>query len=108
MNNSVDKRLIDLNPRFVGAGGEGITNTKTGEEVPERTGVAVSFDCPCGCESRCMIEFDKPLDGGPPHGEHYWNRTGDTFETLTLRPSIQRIGGCEWHGYLTAGVLKEC
>lgn len=33
----------------------------------------------------------------------YWERTGDTFDTLTLKPSIQRVGGCAWHGFITNG-----
>lgn len=28
--------------------------------------------------------------------------------TITLRPSINCIGCCGWHGYLTRGVFKPC
>lgn len=99
-------KLTDLNPRWVGAGGEGISD-KDGNPVPARHGVGVSFDCPCGCGTRTYLDFQNPLDGGPAHdtrGPH-WKRQGETFETLTLKPSIRRTPprGCGWHGFVTNG-----
>lgn len=105
-------RLVDLGPRWVGAGGEGISN-KDGSPVPERHGVGVSFDCPCGsCGVRCYVPFANPLDGGPPHetAHPHWQRTGETFETLTLTPSLLRSqdkGGCGWHGFVTNGTVTS-
>ena len=105
--------LIDLNPVWVGAGGEGITD-KDGNPVPTRRGVGITFDCPCGdCGVRAYVQFANPLDGGPIRTTKYaqWDRVGDTFETLTLSPSIHRAkrwGGCGWHGYLRSGVLTPC
>ena len=109
-------RLTDLEPRWVGAGGDGIYRRGPSGElvpVPERHGVAITFRCPCGTHrrdddydtDRVTIEFNNPLDGGPPMADPgaRWDRTGETFETLTLRPSLQRIGGCGWHGFITAG-----
>lgn len=104
------QKLTELNPRWVGAGGEGITD-KHDKPVPARHGIGISFDCPCGCDVRCYVSFFNPLDGGPPRinkDEPTWDRTGDTFETLTLRPSILRSeekGGCGWHGYITNGLV---
>ena len=73
-------RLIDLNPHWVGAGGEGISD-KNGNPVPERTGVGMTFDCPCGCGTRGFVAFTNPLDGGHVLGQHaHWQRTGDAFE----------------------------
>lgn len=100
-------RLTELNPQFVDAGGEGISD-KDGNPVPERYGVGISFDCPCGGAQRAYIPFNNPLDrGGLYHDrkDDAWQRTGDTFETLTLTPSIQRAdpGGCRWHGFITNG-----
>ncbi len=99
-------RLADLNPGWVGAGGPGIRNSD-GAEPPLRRGVGLGFDCPCGCDQRCFIPFENPLDGGPAcltTPEHpAWKRTGETFETLTLTPSILRKGGCGWHGFTTEG-----
>lgn len=99
-------KLTDLNPRWCGTGGEGVT--LNGQPVPWRDAVAVTFDCPCGCDTRVCIEFTNPLDGGPPSRDdgHTWRREGETFETLTLTPSIQRVGGCQWHGFITNGGIK--
>jgi len=103
-------KLTDLKPVFVDAGGEGVTNSKTGEPVPHRSGVGIAFDCPCGCTSRCFLYFENPMDGKPfaPLSSQQWKRIGENFETMTLKPSIFRSGGCGWHGYLTNGELKEC
>ncbi len=99
-------KLNDLNPRFLGAGGEGVF--RDDKPAPRREGVGVEFDCPCGkCGIPCYVQFDNPLDGGskynPPHAG--WKRTGETFETLTLTPSILRTlpHGCGWHGFITNG-----
>ena len=99
-------RLTTLNPRWVSSGGEGIT--RNGVPVPRRDGVGVSFDCPCGDDERCgraFVRFSNPLDGQPPDDPELtsWERTGETFETLTTKPSIQRVGGCNWHGFITDG-----
>jgi hypothetical protein len=100
-------KLSELNARFIGAGGEGIYQAD-GTPAPRREGVGVVFNCPCGCESECFIPFKNPLDGGSPVYDepHTWERTGETIEDLTLRPSIQRIGGCAWHGFITNGETK--
>ncbi len=128
-------KLTDLEPRWVGAGGPGVrqqsdrpcpTCAGTGcdechqsgkeyEPAPERSGVGVSFRCPCDqhrhsdprgedWDDRVFVLFTNPLDGGPQlECTRGWQRTGDTFETLTLRPSILRVGGCAWHGFVTNG-----
>lgn len=101
-------KLIELNPCWIGSGGEGIKNAD-GSPVSRREGVGIIFNCPCGCDSKCFIPVDPPLDGGKPlYGEsHLWKRTGDTFETLTLTPSTRRIGGCAWHGCITNGEIRN-
>jgi hypothetical protein len=100
-------RLVDLNPRWIGAGGEGIT-LADGSPAPERTGVGVIFNCPCGCGDEGYVPFQNPLDGGLPldPNRSVWQRTGETFETLTLTPSILKVrnpSGCGWHGFITNG-----
>lgn len=99
-------RLTELEPQWVGAGGEGISDA-SGNPVPERLGVAIAFNCPCGCGEPIGIEFNNPLDGGPPHdpSRSLWQRTGVTFDTLTLTPSILRKSGCGWHGFITNGEI---
>lgn len=102
-------RLTDLNPRWVGHGGNGYLD-KDRQPVPWRHGVGVSFECPCGCDQRCFVNFKNPIDGGP-HVDcsgPFWQRTGETFETLTLAPSILRDrakGGCGWHGFIREGQI---
>lgn len=114
-------RLTDLHPKFVGAGGAGVT--RNGQPVPERHGVGLLFDCPHGatCPSkqgveypeeagRQFVHFANPFDGGPAYGEPTWSRTGETFETLTLAPSIHSVkgkGGCGWHGFIRNGHIIE-
>lgn len=105
-------KLTELKARFIGAGGEGIFNVSANGErtpAPERRGIGVMLDCPCGkCGVDLYVPFHNPLDGGPPvdlHGAK-WNREGDTIETLTLSPSILRTvekGGCGWHGFIRNG-----
>lgn len=50
--------------------------------------------CPCGCGKDLGISFDK------------WQYDGDR-ENPTVTPSIRRIGGCGWHGFLTKGIWKN-
>lgn len=100
-------KLIDLNPKFYGHGGEGISDAKTGKPIPRRNRVGISFDCPCGqCGERCYLSFENPIDGGEKIGNVTWYRVGETFENMTLTPSIQRMGKCRWHGFLTNGEFR--
>lgn len=109
-------KLIDLDPRWVGAGGEGIRNAD-GSPAEARHGIGISFLCPCATctpqrtgdrdadfHLRVFVAFANPLDGKPPlHDErHRWQRTGDTFDTLSLTPSILSTPphGCGWHGFV--------
>jgi Family of unknown function (DUF6527) len=108
-------RLTDLNPQFLNAGGEDCytCDPETGALIPapKRTGVGVQFDCPCGNhdeDHRCYVPFEHPIDGGPVLERKGWQRTGDTFETLTLAPSILRVGGCGWHGWIRNGEVITC
>lgn len=96
--------LVDAEPVWVdGSAGE------------ERKGTGIIFNCPIHDEY-CFtgVQFANPIDGGPPHdadGTPRWHRTGDTFETLTLSPSIRRLGGadgCEWHGFIRDGRFETC
>jgi len=73
-------------------------------------------DCPVcgdkgsesGADHFMFIPFANPLDGGPPiypAPHNVWTRTGDTFETISLTPSIQRQDECRWHGFITNGEI---
>lgn len=107
-------QLTDLNPQFIGAGGEGIFRAD-GSPVPRRFGVGLMCDCPCGCGSSLYVPFRNPIDGGPPTDPDpkraAWERTGIEFASLTLSPSIKRIphdGSCGWHGHIKKGVISTC
>jgi hypothetical protein len=106
-------RLVDLNPQWLDSGGEGVTRAD-GSPAPLQRGAAIALDCPCGNhdeEHRLYVPFAVALDGTPGgYGERGWQRTGDTFETLTLRPSILRMGSdsCGWHGFITDGEVTTC
>ena len=59
------------------------------------------FVCPCGCGSlgTCPVR--------PGYGNALW--TWDRNEASpTLTPSILKLSGCRWHGYLTNGVFVPC
>ena len=101
-------KLTDLNPRWVGTGGEGISDMD-GNQVPYRANIAILFDCPCGCDSCVHLTISNPLGGAESikDDRHTWERTGDTFETLTLTPSFRRKSHCGYHGFVTNGEIIE-
>lgn len=99
-------RLVDLDPRFVASGGDGITS-KDGSPVPRREGIGLCCNCPkCGEDHPMFVPFKNPLDGGPPTQPERpsWERAGDNFETMTLSPSILR-NDCGWHGFIRNGEI---
>lgn len=100
-------RLADLHPEWLSTGGSDAVTQTDGSPAPSRHGVAIVFDCPCGCDDRLYVPFKTPISGPPLAAEAQagWDRKGDTFETLTLKPSILRISGCpkQWHGWITNG-----
>lgn len=105
-------RLINLNARFIGSGGEGIFGPD-GKPAPERTGVGVIMNCPCGCDHELYVPFKNPLDGKPPPDANEratWQRLGSTIDTLTLAPSVQRHEPCpkKWHGFIINGEARTC
>lgn len=105
-------KLVDLEASFIGRGGPGITDAE-GRPVPERHGLGLSLKCPCGGEScnALYVPFANPIDGGPPDDDdprRGWQRTGETLETLTLRPSVLRLSDCGWHGFITNGEAVRC
>ena len=97
-------RLTELNPEFMNAGGDGVYLADH-SPAPLRTGVGLLCDCPCGNRDeshQLYVPFRNPLDGASAI-ERGWERVGETFDTLTLKPSIRRVGGCAWHGWITNG-----
>jgi hypothetical protein len=114
-------RLAELEPRWWSQDG--------------RHGQGVTFRCPCPrCQAgprtvRLAVAFANPLDlgdpvdmghkkawwpamGGGPHCEDlvppgiHWNRTGDTFDTLSISPSVDASAAGHWHGFITKGEVR--
>jgi hypothetical protein len=100
-------RLTELNPRWTGSGEIGKSELIVG----------VTFDCPHCRTQRLGVVFKNAID---PHGwiakgvtrhrdKNEWDRKGDTFDTLTLTPSID-TSQCDfqghWHGYIENGEVK--
>ena len=86
-------RLADLDP--------GWFSTESG-----RRGQGIHFLCPHCKNTHIIVLFSNPIDGGPASiGEDLckprWLRTGDTFDTLTISPSINSPG--HWHGWVKNG-----
>ena len=87
---------------FLSQGGSGVTIEATGLPAPLIENAGLGFVCPCGCGTPGCVMI-------APNGEksHNWTWDGNT-EKPTLTPSIQRVGGCKWHGYLRNGVWESC
>lgn len=107
-------RLVDLEPHWLMDGAR-------------RVGIA--FDCPCGnCLGKgCMlaVRFANPIGGGDPTPDDQskvgnnkgkrWTRTGESFESLTVTPSIDSTKDKDgnpmppehqhWHGFITNGAI---
>jgi predicted RNA-binding Zn-ribbon protein involved in translation (DUF1610 family) len=112
-------RLLELDPRWCTASSVESTDQKQG----------VTFLCPHCRARRLGVFFDLPICGSPPvdlaafhhdrlradehpfddiHiGQVLWHRvSGETFDTLTLTPSIDASAfGC-WHGFITNGEIQ--
>jgi hypothetical protein len=94
-------KLVDCNPRW------GV------DAEPETTADKwVSFDCPEGHEAcRYVIPFTPAMDGTvlvDLNAGARWERTGDTFETLSLTPSIRGVPEYDSLGAaIVAGLAPE-
>jgi Family of unknown function (DUF6527) len=60
------------------------------------------FVCPCGCKKVRTVPVKMQ-----PNPAHAWWWDGQK-ESPTLKPSIQIVGECQWHGWLTAGEWRQC
>ena len=118
------QHLIDCQPHWV---------QYSGRETDSPD--AVYFECPEGHDNcRHVIPFTPALDGTTQPVKQtngvQWERTGDTFETLTLTPSIRRTQRyanreaalaagcledhlddslfCAFHGFIKNGAIEFC
>lgn len=71
------------------------------EIIDYEGGIGMAFRCPCGCGRDGYLPIRPPDDHGPS-----WEWNGDR-QRPTLKPSIQQVGGCRWHGYLRNGVWEN-
>ena len=96
-------RLIDLEPRWY-------ANSDGGR-------LGFSFDCPHCPDSGQRLAIAVHLDGtsldDDPNttqvfrdGEHVWTIAGgDSFENLSLSPSVDASARGHWHGFITSGQI---
>jgi hypothetical protein len=109
-------RLLDLKPRWVGvnpAYPSGSWVLPAGQVAPRPIHIGVSFICPHCINQRLAVLFYPIIDPDDwvakqgwalPDATHKrWMRTGDTFDTLTLTPSIDCSKSGHFHGYITNG-----
>jgi hypothetical protein len=112
-------KLTDLEPRWF------TFMAHPADGVDIRSGI--SFLCPHCMTQRLGVRFEPVIDKAglmekfhlllPIDDKPTWHRDGDTFETLTLTPSIDASGFRvnmpemiafvgHWHGYITKGEVK--
>ena len=92
-------RLVDLDP--------GWFVTDSG-----RDGMGLTFLCPCCRRQYLGVWFANPIDGAPPAAPGIfplprWLRTGETFDTLTLQPSIDCSKSGHWHAPTNSRFKRE-
>lgn len=106
-------RLVDCNPRWARS-----DSCAEGEDSNW-----LQFDCPEGHQNcQVSVPFSPSLKGAPQSSvvgsRTIWTRTGDTFETLTLSPSIlmtptvttdgRVIDPCALHIFIRDGAIEFC
>lgn len=102
-------RLVDLDPNWC--------------DERDRKGVGLTFLCPVHRDHYLGVPFANPFDDKGPsawarglEGKGTgWHREGDTFDTLTLSPSIHvfdqdpddpKKRKTHWHGFIVKGEVK--
>jgi len=90
-------RLTELDPHWVAAFFGGPT-------------IGILFECPHCRDTHLAVYFVKdairPQGAATVHLTDYaWSRTGDSFENLTLTPSIDASAHGHWHGFITNGAV---
>ena len=98
--------LTKLNPRWVGL------HNWCSDSV---FNIGISFDSPI-TGKRLAVLFKPAIDPDRlmvknQWGDYFpqskkWERIGDTFETLTLKPSLDFSNHGEWHGVIANGDVR--
>lgn len=103
-------RLTELDPKWMvlRQGGDvvGITfrcpHCPAGERG-ETTFLGVMFAALIDRDGLDVEERDWPTYMAQHPERHYWQRSGETFEVLTLSPSVDCSSVGHWHGFIQAG-----
>lgn len=100
-------RLTELNPRWVGIHGWSSDSIYY---------IGVTFNSPMRPGQRLAVLFTPAIDpdglaakygwGQPFPESKKWSRTGETFDSLTLTPSLDFSAAGDWHGFITNGEIK--
>lgn len=94
-------KLAELNPRWY---------TFNGVNHP----VGLTFDCPHCRTERIGVSFhhrgreameDAVIHAHSPSTKNIWTLDGDTFETLSLSPSVDASASGHWHGFVRNGEI---
>jgi hypothetical protein len=98
-------KLVDLDPRWVGF---------YDDDNLILSLIGVTFLCPICKDTKLSVFFRNPIEKINSYKfnldyakEHtLWDRDGETFEHLTLRPSIDASREGHWHGFISNGVVQ--
>lgn len=110
-------KLVELEPRWFSVNGnddkDGVTFLCPCclAQPEKQTRLAVQFANPIGCEPKSLMTNKQKTEHvhelrtfDVPPG-FLWQRIGETFETLTLTPSVDCSASGHWHGFINAGVV---
>lgn len=102
-------KLIDCKPKWIDTAN--YTSEDGALHFPryggtKRKGMGLTFEDPQHPSQRLGIYFQNPIDELPPAlNEKLWHREGDSFETLTITPSIDCSSSGFWHGNIVNGEM---
>jgi Family of unknown function (DUF6527) len=109
-------KLTDLEPRWFDVPGVGGAIDGVTFLCPNcrHTRLAAQFANPMGTEPKPLMTDEEKLRHvhdlrtfDVPPG-YLWTRSGETFEVLTLTPSINAEASGHWHGFVTNGGIVTC
>jgi hypothetical protein len=78
----------------------------------DRTILGLTFVCPHCQDVRLGVAFhhhataafdDAIIHAKSPSTKHIWDMTGDSFENITLTPSVDASASGHWHGFIKNG-----
>lgn len=95
-------KLSELNPRMLVS--RSLPNGSWSEAAKRNVGM--TFDCPCCRTRRLLVHFRNPVGGTAPEpGVRLWDRVGETFDTMTLAPSIDASSFGHAHFSVVGGLI---